>query len=90
MSDRVFRIPTRTAWALLLVLVGTAFVLNYADNLQNERIPAGDGRRIFLYLEFVDALPYTPTNKVQKFELSDAGINEATWDLRKSDFEVQR
>jgi crotonobetaine/carnitine-CoA ligase len=42
------------------------------------------------YLEMVESLPYTPTNKVQKFKLREAGINENTWDLRKSGFEVQR
>ena len=42
------------------------------------------------YLEFVDALPYTPTNKVQKFALREAGINNGTWDRNKSDFKVQK
>ena len=42
------------------------------------------------YVEFVDALPYTPTNKVQKFELRRAGVTGSTWDLQCSDFEVQR
>ncbi len=42
------------------------------------------------YLEFVDALPYTPTNKVQKFLLRQAGITESTWDLRQSEYVVQR
>jgi crotonobetaine/carnitine-CoA ligase len=42
------------------------------------------------YVEFVDALPYTPTNKVQKFELRKAGVTGSTWDLKRSDFEVQR
>ena len=42
------------------------------------------------YLEFVDALPYTPTNKVQKFMLRQAGVTDATWDLRQSDYVVQR
>jgi crotonobetaine/carnitine-CoA ligase len=42
------------------------------------------------YLEFVDALPYTPTNKVQKFELRNAGVTAATWDLKQSDYQVVR
>ena len=41
------------------------------------------------YLEFVDALPYTPTNKVQKFRLRKKGVGEATWDLRQSDYKLQ-
>ncbi len=42
------------------------------------------------YLEFVDALPYTPTNKVQKFALREVGINDRTWDRNKSGFTVQK
>lgn len=42
------------------------------------------------YLEFVDTLPYTPTNKVQKFKLREAGLNDNTWDLKQSDFTVER
>ncbi len=42
------------------------------------------------YLEFVDALPYTPTNKVQKFALRAAGINDRTWDRNNSSFTVQK
>jgi crotonobetaine/carnitine-CoA ligase len=36
------------------------------------------------YLEFVDSLPYTPTNKVQKFKLRELGITENTLQLGKS------
>ena len=42
------------------------------------------------YLEFVESLPYTPTNKVQKFKLRDQGVNEHTWDLKKSDYVVRK
>ncbi len=42
------------------------------------------------YMEFVDSLPYTPTNKVQKFKLREAGVTEQTWDLKKSDFKVKK
>jgi crotonobetaine/carnitine-CoA ligase len=42
------------------------------------------------YLEFVDALPYTPTNKVQKFKLRETGVTGSTWDIRQSGFEVKR
>jgi crotonobetaine/carnitine-CoA ligase len=42
------------------------------------------------YLEFVDSLPYTPTNKVQKFKLREQGISERTWDLKKSRFVVRK
>jgi crotonobetaine/carnitine-CoA ligase len=42
------------------------------------------------YLDFVDALPYTPTNKVQKFKLREEGVSDATWDLKKSGYTVKR
>jgi crotonobetaine/carnitine-CoA ligase len=42
------------------------------------------------YLEFVDALPYTPTNKVQKFELRAAGVTRHSWDRNQSGFKVQK
>lgn len=42
------------------------------------------------YLDFVDSLPYTPTNKVQKFKLREEGLGENTWDLKRSDYKVQR
>ena len=42
------------------------------------------------YLDFVDALPYTPTNKVQKFKLREEGVGEQTWDLKQSNYQVKR
>ena len=42
------------------------------------------------YMEFVETLPYTPTNKVQKFLLRQAGITADTWDLKQSDYVVRR
>lgn len=42
------------------------------------------------YLDFVDSLPYTPTNKVQKFKLREEGVGEQTWDLKKSDYVVRK
>ena len=42
------------------------------------------------YLEFVDSLPYTPTNKVQKYKLREAGVNDNTWDLKKSAYQVRK
>ena len=42
------------------------------------------------YLEFVESLPYTPTNKVQKFKLRQTGVTPSTWDRRNSDFKVTR
>lgn len=42
------------------------------------------------YMEFVDTLPYTPTNKVQKFKLREQGVGPNTWVLKKSGYQVQR
>lgn len=42
------------------------------------------------YMEFVQELPYTPTNKVQKYMLREKGVTDSTWDLKNSQFSVQR
>ena len=42
------------------------------------------------YMEFVDNLPYTPTNKVQKFKLREAGVSASCWDITQSDFQLVR
>lgn len=42
------------------------------------------------YIDIVASLPYTPTNKVQKFRLRDKGVSETTWDLKKSDYVVKK
>ena len=42
------------------------------------------------YLEFVESLPYTPTNKVQKFKLRELGVKADCWDLKQSSYQVKR
>lgn len=42
------------------------------------------------YIDFVASLPYTPTNKVQKYKLREQGVTSATWDLRQSSYRVIR
>lgn len=42
------------------------------------------------YLDFVDSLPYTPTNKVQKFKLRGEGVSDQTWDIKKSNYSVRK
>jgi len=42
------------------------------------------------YIEFVESLPYTPTNKVQKFKLREKGVSAATWDARVAGFIAER
>ncbi|MDX1733266.1 MAG: AMP-binding protein [Halioglobus sp.] len=42
------------------------------------------------YIEFVDSLPYTPTNKVQKYKLREIGLTPETWDARRAGFRAAR
>ena len=42
------------------------------------------------YLEFLDALPQTPTGRVQKYLLRERGVTSETWDRRAAGFEIQR
>lgn len=42
------------------------------------------------YIEFVESLPYTPTNKLQKYKLRQKGLGERSWDRMKSDFVLER
>lgn len=42
------------------------------------------------YMEFVEALPYTPTNKVQKFKLREEGVTDKAWVLKESGYKVKR
>ena len=40
------------------------------------------------YIELVETLPYTPTNKVQKYKLREKGVTASTWDRTKTDFKL--
>ncbi len=42
------------------------------------------------FIEFVGKLPYTATNKVQKYKLREQGVGPHTWDLQQSDYQVKR
>lgn len=42
------------------------------------------------FVEFMDALPKTPTERVQKYLLKEAGITPNTWDREKAGVEVKR
>lgn len=42
------------------------------------------------YIEFVTELPYTPTNKVQKFKLREKGLTANVWDRTKTDFKLTK
>ena len=39
------------------------------------------------YVEFTSGLPKTATGKLQKYDLRERGITEATWDREHSDSE---
>jgi crotonobetaine/carnitine-CoA ligase len=36
------------------------------------------------YIELMDSLPKTPTEKVEKHRLSEAGVTPTTWDREQS------
>jgi crotonobetaine/carnitine-CoA ligase len=42
------------------------------------------------YVRFVDELPKTPSQRVQKFKLREQGITGDTWDRNEHGYEVQR
>ncbi|MBU4604422.1 MAG: AMP-binding protein [Proteobacteria bacterium] len=42
------------------------------------------------YLRFMEALPKTPTERVQKVLLRNQGVTEDTWDREKTGFELKR
>lgn len=42
------------------------------------------------YLEFVSELPKTPTNRVEKYRLREAGITKNTWDREKAGVKITR
>ena len=42
------------------------------------------------YVRFIEALPKTPTGKVQKFVLRDNGLTEDTWDRDMSGLKLKR
>jgi len=42
------------------------------------------------YIEFVTELPYTPTNKVQKYKLRERGVTPQAWDRVAAGFKLER
>ncbi|MEJ2098794.1 MAG: AMP-binding protein [Desulfobacterales bacterium] len=42
------------------------------------------------YLEFVEELPKTPTNRIEKYRLRQLGITENTWDREEAGVKVKR
>ena len=42
------------------------------------------------YLRFMESLPKTPTERVQKYKLRMEGVTPDTWDLEKSGYRLKR
>jgi len=42
------------------------------------------------FVEFMDSLPKTPTERIQKYLLKQAGITPNTWDREKAGIKVKR
>jgi crotonobetaine/carnitine-CoA ligase len=42
------------------------------------------------YLEFVEGLPKTPTNRIEKYRLRELGVTENTWDREQAGIKVTR
>ena len=42
------------------------------------------------YVEFMDKLPKTPTERIQKYLLKQAGVTEDTWDREKAGIKITR
>ena len=42
------------------------------------------------YVEFVESLPKTPNEKIQKNKLREAGITADTWDREKAGYKIKR
>lgn len=42
------------------------------------------------YIEFVDDLPRTPSAKIEKYKLVEAGLSESAWDREKAGYQIAR
>jgi crotonobetaine/carnitine-CoA ligase len=42
------------------------------------------------FIRFADALPKTPTERVQKHILKEQGITPDTWDMEKAGYKIKR
>jgi crotonobetaine/carnitine-CoA ligase len=42
------------------------------------------------YIEYIDEIPKTPTQKIQKNKLRERGLSEATWDRESVGYTVRR
>ncbi|MFH0730398.1 MAG: AMP-binding protein [Pseudomonadota bacterium] len=42
------------------------------------------------YIEFIEELPKTPTNKIEKYRLREVGLQQNTWDREKAGIKIVR
>ena len=42
------------------------------------------------YVEFMERLPKTPTERIRKYVLKQAGVTDATWDREKAGIQIKR
>ena len=42
------------------------------------------------YIEFVDDMPRTPSAKIEKYKLVEAGLSAAAWDREKAGYRIER
>ena len=73
----------------ICVVLKSGCMLSYEELIRhaNERMPHFAVPR---YMEFMESLPKTPTERVQKYLLKQAGITPNTWDREKAGIEVAR
>ena len=63
--------------------------LDYEELIRyaNDRMPYFAVPR---FVEFMDGLPKTPTERIQKYVLKQAGVTENTWDREKAGIQIKR
>ena len=73
----------------ICVVLKPGFTLSPEELIRyaNERMPHFAVPR---YVEFMDSLPKTPTERTQKFLLKQAGITPQTWDREQAGVRVER
>ena len=73
----------------ICVVLKPGEVLDYEELLYyaNDRMPYFAVPR---YIEFMDKLPKTPTERIQKYILKQAGVTENTWDREKTGIRIKR
>jgi len=70
-------------------------VLRPGQNLPPEELMDWCGERMAYFMiprfvEFVETLPKTPTERVEKYKLRQSPINENTWDREKAGYKIKR